>query len=91
MACTYIQAFRHFDKDHSGFITPDEVEEALKTLGGASSADAAEMVRQYDLDNDGRIDYNEFVAMLRKQDNTLQAASSFFKTLRVPEGVQLPA
>ena len=49
------------------------------------------MVRQYDLDNDGRIDYNEFVAMLRKQDNTLQAASSFFKTLRVPEGVQLPA
>ena len=87
----HIQAFQHFDADHSGFITPDEVEKALKTLGGASSADAADMVRQYDLNNDGRIDYNEFVAMLRKQDNTLQQASSFFKSLRVPEGVQVPA
>ena len=87
----FIQAFQHFDADHSGFITPDEVEKALKTLGGASSADAADMVRQYDLNQDGQIDYNEFIAMLRKQDNTLQQASSFFKSLRVPEGVQIPA
>lgn len=84
-----LQAFQHFDTDHSGFITPDEVEKALKTLGGASSADAAEMVRQYDLNDDGQIDYNEFVAMLRKQDNSLQQASSFFKGLRVPDGVQI--
>ncbi|KAL3153909.1 hypothetical protein ABBQ32_013473 [Trebouxia sp. C0010 RCD-2024] len=86
-----MQAFQHFDADHSGFITPDEVEKALKTLGGASSADAAEMVKQYDLNDDGQIDYNEFVAMLRKQDNSLQQASSFFKSLRVPDGVQAPA
>lgn len=84
-----MQAFQHFDIDHSGFITPDEVEQALKKLGGASSADAAEMVRQYDINNDGQIDYNEFVQMLRKQDNSLQQASSFFKGLRVPDGVQI--
>jgi len=85
----HVQAFQHFDTDHSGFITPDEVEKALKTLGGASSSDAADMVRQYDINNDGQIDYNEFVQMLRKQDNTLQQASSFFKGLRVPDAVQL--
>ena len=84
-----VQAFQHFDIDHSGFITPDEVEQALKKLGGASSADAADMVRQYDINNDGQIDYNEFVQMLRKQDNSLQQASSFFKGLRVPDGVQI--
>lgn len=78
-----MQAFQHFDTDHSGFITADEVEKALKTLGGASSADVAEMIRQYDSNNDGQIDYNEFVAMLRKKDDvkahSLQQASSFFK------------
>ena len=78
-----MQAFQHFDTDHSGFITADEIEMAMKTLGGASSADVAEMIKQYDSNNDGQIDYNEFVAMLRKKhDNkatSLQQASSFFK------------
>ena len=84
-----LQAFQHFDTDHSGFISPEEVEQALKKLGGASSADAAEMVKQYDMNNDGQIDYNEFVQMLRKQDNSLQQASSFLRAgLRVPENVQ---
>lgn len=77
------QAFQHFDTDHSGTISAEEVEKALKTLGGASSADVAEMIKQYDSNNDGQIDYNEFVAMLRKKDDgkasSLQQASSFFK------------
>ena len=90
--CCVLQAFQHFDSDHSGFISPEEVEQALKKLGGASSADAAEMVKQYDINNDGQIDYNEFVQMLRKQDSSLQQASSFLRAgLRVPDGVQLRA
>lgn len=77
-----LQAFQHFDTDHSGTISADEVEQALKKLGGASSADVAEMIKQYDSNNDGLIDYNEFVAMLRKKDDksqSLQQASSFFR------------
>ena len=90
--CLLIQAFQHFDDNSNGFITPDEIEKALKTLGGATSAaDAAEMVKKHDKNDDGQIDYNEFLAMMREQDNTLQQASSFFKSLRVPEGVQMPA
>lgn len=85
-----MQAFQHFDTDHSGFISPEEVEQALKKLGGASSADAAEMVKQYDMNNDGQIDYNEFVQMLRKQDGSLQQASSFLRAgLRDPAHLHL--
>lgn len=86
-----MQAFRHFDTDHSGFISPDEVEEALKSMGGASSADIAAMIQQYDSNNDGQIDYNEFVAMMKFNDDrkvsSLQQASSLLKgVLRgVPE------
>lgn len=88
-----MQAFQHFDTDRSGYITPDEVAEALKSLGGASSADIAEMIRQYDSNNDGQIDYNEFVAMMKFSDDrkvsSLQQASSFLKgeLRKVPEAM----
>ncbi|ESQ48975.1 hypothetical protein EUTSA_v10020268mg [Eutrema salsugineum] len=58
-------AFSYFDKDGSGFITPDELQQACEEFG-VEDARIEEMMRDVDQDKDGRIDYNEFVAMMQK-------------------------
>ncbi|XP_010493983.1 PREDICTED: calcium-dependent protein kinase 2 isoform X1 [Camelina sativa] len=58
-------AFSYFDKDESGFITPDELQQACEEFG-VEDARIEEMMRDVDQDKDGRIDYNEFVAMMQK-------------------------
>ncbi|KAK4756115.1 hypothetical protein SAY87_009872 [Trapa incisa] len=58
-------AFNYFDKDGSGYITKDELQEACKEFGMEDSH-LEEMIQEIDQDNDGRIDYNEFAAMMQK-------------------------
>ncbi|KAG8381056.1 hypothetical protein BUALT_Bualt06G0082300 [Buddleja alternifolia] len=58
-------AFSYFDKDGSGYITPDELQHACQEFGFDDSR-LEEMIREVDQDNDGRIDYNEFVTMMQK-------------------------
>ncbi|KAB2080600.1 hypothetical protein E1A91_A05G078400v1 [Gossypium mustelinum] len=58
-------AFQHFDKDNSGYITNEELEQALREHG-MHDANIKEIVSEVDSDNDGRINYDEFVAMMRK-------------------------
>lgn len=84
-------AFSYFDKDGSGYITPDELQQACKEFG-IEDTSLEEMIRDVDEDNvsfpklnkfshkyqfiylyihiywlqDGRIDYNEFVAMMQR-------------------------
>ncbi|KAE8713256.1 Calcium-dependent protein kinase 1 [Hibiscus syriacus] len=54
-----------FDKDGSGYITLDELQQACEEFG-IKDVRLEEMIREVDQDNDGRIDYNEFVAMMQK-------------------------
>ncbi|ESQ40392.1 hypothetical protein EUTSA_v10012990mg [Eutrema salsugineum] len=58
-------AFTYFDKDGSGYITPDELQQACEEFG-VEDVRIEEMMRDVDQDNDGQIDYNEFVAMMQK-------------------------
>ncbi|GLT88409.1 hypothetical protein SLE2022_064360 [Rubroshorea leprosula] len=58
-------AFSYFDKDGSGYITQDELQRACQEFG-IEDVHLEEMIREVDQDNDGRIDYNEFVAMMQK-------------------------
>jgi calcium-dependent protein kinase len=58
-------AFTYFDKDGSGYITPDELQQACEEFG-IEDARLEDMIKEVDQDNDGRIDYNEFVAMMQK-------------------------
>ncbi|CAA7388107.1 unnamed protein product [Spirodela intermedia] len=58
-------AFSFFDKDGSGFITQDELQQACEEFG-VEDVRMEEMLREADQDNDGRIDYNEFVAMMQR-------------------------
>ncbi|OIV95538.1 hypothetical protein TanjilG_10926 [Lupinus angustifolius] len=59
-------AFQYFDKDNSGFITTEELEQALHDYNMHDGRDIKEILQEVDGDNDGRINYDEFVAMMGK-------------------------
>ncbi|KAI7725798.1 hypothetical protein M8C21_013969 [Ambrosia artemisiifolia] len=56
-------AFSYFDKDDSGYITLDELQQACKEFG-VDDIHLEDIIKEADQNNDGRIDYNEFVAMM---------------------------
>lgn len=57
-------AFSYFDKDSSGYITRDELQQACEEFG-IEDIRLEDIIQEVDQDNDGRIDYNEFVAMMQ--------------------------
>ncbi|XP_064966166.1 calcium-dependent protein kinase 2-like isoform X2 [Musa acuminata AAA Group] len=59
-------AFQYFDKDNSGYITKEELEQALKEKGLYDGKEIKDIIAEADVDNDGRINYDEFAAMMRK-------------------------
>uniref|UniRef100_A0A7N0T924 non-specific serine/threonine protein kinase n=1 Tax=Kalanchoe fedtschenkoi TaxID=63787 RepID=A0A7N0T924_KALFE len=60
-----IAAFQYFDKDGSGYITVDELQQAC-TEHNMTDVLLEDIINEVDQDNDGRIDYGEFVAMMEK-------------------------
>ncbi|CAA0404388.1 unnamed protein product [Arabidopsis thaliana] len=64
-----VAAFSFFDKDASGYITIEELQQAWKEFG-INDSNLDEMIKDIDQDNDGQIDYGEFVAMMRKGNGT---------------------
>ncbi|KHN16773.1 Calcium-dependent protein kinase 3 [Glycine soja] len=60
------KAFEYFDNDKSGYITMEELESALKKYNMGDEKTIKEIIAEVDSDNDGRINYDEFVAMMRK-------------------------
>ncbi|KAJ0077022.1 hypothetical protein Patl1_35604 [Pistacia atlantica] len=62
-----VAAFRYFDKDASGYITVDELQQACAEHN-MTDVLLEDIIREVDQDNDGRIDYSEFVAMMQKGD-----------------------
>jgi len=69
------KAFQHFDTDHSGFISKDELLAAL-----AGHPDALQSVEailaEVDTDGNGVIDYDEFCVMMRSNDTLASAAGA---------------
>nr|AHA61365.1 calcium-dependent protein kinase [Arachis hypogaea] len=60
------KAFSYFDKDGNGYIEPDELRNALMEDGTDDCADVAnDIFQEVDTDKDGRISYEEFVAMMK--------------------------
>ncbi|PVD20722.1 hypothetical protein C0Q70_18882 [Pomacea canaliculata] len=59
------EVFRVFDSDHDGFISPAELYGVLSRLGEKiTRQEAEEMVKEADLNGDGKVDYSEFRAIL---------------------------
>ncbi|XP_076923010.1 calcium-dependent protein kinase 26-like [Bidens hawaiensis] len=62
-----VAAFKYFDKDGSGYITVDELQQVC-TDHNMTDFLVEDIIKEVDQDNDGRIDYGEFVAMMTKGD-----------------------
>ncbi|KAL1170140.1 hypothetical protein V6Z11_A05G193700 [Gossypium hirsutum] len=60
------KAFNYFDKDSNGFITRDELRQAMTQYGMGDEATIDEVIEDVDTDKDGRINYEEFVAMMKR-------------------------
>ncbi|KAF8399398.1 hypothetical protein HHK36_015262 [Tetracentron sinense] len=60
------RAFMFFDRDGNGYIEMDELREALTDESGQADAEVLnDILREVDTDKDGRISYEEFVAMMK--------------------------
>ncbi|GLT34999.1 hypothetical protein SLA2020_094840 [Shorea laevis] len=59
-------AFQYFDTDGSGFITREELRQALNQYGMGDDATIDEILDDVDTNKDGRINYDEFVAMMKR-------------------------
>ena len=60
-----IETFKVFDQDKNGLIGGEEVYNVMKTFGlDITKFEADEMIKNVDLDQDGFVNYEEFVKML---------------------------
>ncbi|GFR52072.1 hypothetical protein Agub_g14595 [Astrephomene gubernaculifera] len=60
-----VQAFAYMDKDSSGALSAEEVEDALNSLGVFVTKEVMETImRTFDKNNSGGVDYYEFVKAL---------------------------
>ncbi|GLT49745.1 hypothetical protein SLA2020_232790 [Shorea laevis] len=80
------RAFMFFDTDGSGFIELDELREALADESGETDIDVVnDIMREVDNDKDGRISYDEFVAMMKAGTDWRKASRQYsrerFKSL----------
>ncbi|XP_075639970.1 calcium-dependent protein kinase 29-like isoform X2 [Castanea sativa] len=66
------KAFKYFDQDDSGFITREELRKAMTQYGMGDEATIDEVLEDVDTDKDGRINYDEFVAMMRRPEGEQQ-------------------
>ncbi|CAA7043285.1 unnamed protein product [Microthlaspi erraticum] len=82
------QAFMFFDKDGSGYIESDELRKALTDeLGEPDNSVLIDIMREVDTDKDGRINYDEFVVMMKAGTDWRKASRQYsrerFKSLSI--------
>ena len=59
------EAFRAIDKDGNGFISAAELRHFMSNLGEKLTNDEVDaMIREADMDGDGQVSYEEFIAMM---------------------------
>lgn len=59
------EAFKMFDRDGNGYIDADELRLCMMNLGEKLTLDEVEeMIREVDVDYDGRMNYEEFVKLM---------------------------
>ncbi|XP_045115545.1 neo-calmodulin-like [Portunus trituberculatus] len=64
-------AFKIFDKHERGYICASDLRAVLQCLGeDLSEEEIEDMIREVDIDGDGRIDFEEFVKALGENDDS---------------------
>lgn len=61
------EAFQLFDRDSNGYISKRELTFVMTSLGEQITDTAVEnMIKEVDLDGDGRVNYEEFLRIMKK-------------------------
>jgi calmodulin len=61
-------AFNYFDQDKDGVINSKEIGQVMNAIGVKMTAKELEdTIKEYDTNNSGKIEYNEFVAIYEKK------------------------
>jgi len=76
------QAFEEFDKDRSGTISTKELLPVMRSMGQNPTEDEVlSLVIEYDVNGNGKLDFDEFMEMMRKQaehqDNSAELREAF--------------
>ena len=78
------EAFNIIDKDCDGFIKTDELATLLRTLGhNPTKEELDELIKQYDIDNSGTIDFNEFIVLMNNKLKEQQEGQELLETFQV--------
>jgi len=78
------EAFTAFDKNGDGKITAGEIEDLLKTMGLApSKEEIKDMLNELDIDQNGCIDFSEFVTMMTKDTKTKNAEEEMLEAFKM--------
>nr|XP_037276735.1 calmodulin-beta-like [Rhipicephalus microplus] len=74
------EAFKVFDSDGNGFITADKLRHVMTTLGEKLTDEEVDaMIREADMDGDGQVNYEEFVALITTVEKEEQALRKIIK------------
>lgn len=80
----YREAFSLFDKDRDGKITSKELGTVMRSLGQTpSEAEVSDMVNEIDMDNDGTVDFSEFMTMMARRMRTTDNEEEVREAFRV--------
>lgn len=65
----YYETFQLFDRDNDNLISAADLKAVMATKDPLLDEEAEEMIREADRDEDGRINYDEFVDMMTRCSN----------------------
>mmetsp|Transcript_4610 Transcript_4610/g.6799 ORF Transcript_4610/g.6799 Transcript_4610/m.6799 type:complete len:161 (+) Transcript_4610:86-568(+) len=78
------QAFSLFDKDGDGEITRVELKDVLQSLGqNPTEADIDDMIHEVDQDDNGIIDFEEFVTLMNQKLKNVDREAEALEAFRV--------
>ncbi|XP_020252253.1 polcalcin Phl p 7-like [Asparagus officinalis] len=70
--------FSHFDANGDGKISSEELGDALRSLGSASSDEIKSTMAELDTDGDGYIDFDEFVSFCKANPGLMKDVAKVF-------------
>ena len=76
--------FDQFDKDKDGKISGKELANAMESMGqNPTDEEINEMMREVDLNQDGKIDFDEFMILMTKSSPDTQTEEEVINAFRV--------